>query len=267
MKRLLIPFFISAVLFSCDKADHDRPDIIDMIPGRDSADVITGLDTSSVINGLDTSYVVTDPSEVTLIAGYAQKGQLIKGSQITAYALNPDLQDMGRSYRDYIIDDMGAFIIKVASSSPYLELNAHGYYFVENSGEISSSPIYLQAIVPSSRKTANLNLLTTLIAPRVKALASGGMSLEDAEAQAQDEIMTALGYEELAYQSFTDMNVAGTNISDAILLAVSLLSQEGRSTGEVQSLIADISSELEKSGTISGILKNQLLEKADGVDA
>lgn len=238
MKKILIPFLAIVLLFACTKPDGNGSDGTEETPAE--------------VDGR--------------ISGFAQKGQLIKGSQITAYALGSDLVATGESFPAQISDDMGAFVINGKTSAPYLELNAQGYYYVENTGEISAAPIYLQALVPNGKASVNLNLLTTLIAPRVKKLISEGKSFKDAELQAQNELMRPLGYEELTYQVFSEMNIAGSSNSDAILLAASCLLQEGRSTGEVQSLITDIASSLEKNGVVSETLINKLFNTAGDID-
>lgn len=47
------------------------------------------------------------------------------------------------------------------------------------------------------------------------------------------------------------MNISEDGNSNAILLAVSCLIQEGRNAGEVQKIISDISSEFETKGNLS----------------
>jgi hypothetical protein len=62
------------------------------------------------------------------------------------------------------------------------------------------------------------------------------------------------------------MNIAGESNSDAILLAASCLLQEGRTTGEVQAMITDIASSLEKYGSVSESLTNKLFEHSGDID-
>ena len=104
------------------------------------------------------------------LQGSAQKGQLVKSSQVTAFALNDQLVSLGTSYPSAISDDLGSFKVNAVTEANYLELRAEGYYFVENTGTLASNPIYLQAIVESKEKNANINLLTTLTVSRIKHL-------------------------------------------------------------------------------------------------
>lgn len=241
MKKLFIPLLACLVIFACAKPEDNTDNTTD---GTE--------DNPSII--------------AEEIHGFAQKGQLIKGSQITAYALGSDLIATGESFPAQISDDMGTFKIIGRTTAPIFELNAQGYYFVENTGEISTAPIYLQTVVNSGQASVNLNLLTSLIAPRIKKLMSEGTLFKDAELQAQSELMRSLGYEGLTYQLFSEMNIAGESNSDAILLAASCLLQEGRTTGEVQAMITDIASSLEKYGSVSESLTNKLFEHAGDID-
>ena len=81
------------------------------------------------------------------LKGYAQKGQFIKGSQVTAFAVGADMVATGESFPANISDDLGTFAITGKTEAPYLELRAEGYYFNEVTGEVSSSPMYLEAFV------------------------------------------------------------------------------------------------------------------------
>ena len=60
-----------------------------------------------------------DKPQAIALDGYAQKGQLIKGSQITAYALDTALVATGESFPATIADDMGAFAINGKSTAQY----------------------------------------------------------------------------------------------------------------------------------------------------
>lgn len=126
------------------------------------------------------------------VTGFAQKGQLVKGSQVTAFAYDEDLIATGESFPANISDDLGSFSITGKTDAPYFELRAQGYYFNEVSGEISSSPIYLESFTRSSDKNANINILTTFTKPRIKKLIAGGKAFDDAKDQAQTEFIQAI---------------------------------------------------------------------------
>ena len=82
------------------------------------------------------------------ISGYAQKGQLNKGSQVTAFEIDANMVATGKSYPANITDALGSFSFAANVEAPYLEIRAEGYYFNEVTGENSEAPIYLEAIVP-----------------------------------------------------------------------------------------------------------------------
>lgn len=196
------------------------------------------------------------------IVGYVQKGQFIKGSTITAYALNDRLIATGESFPSVIKDDLGSFVISAEVAAPYLELQAEGYYFVENTGETSTAPIYLNAIVNSLQKNVNVNLLTTITSGRVKKLINDGQSFNSAKGQAEKEIINIFSaYSKDITIGFEEMNISEDGKSNAVLLAISCLIQEGRNAGEIQKLISDISSDLEVDGNLSDKLLNDIFNE------
>ena len=225
-----------------------------------------GLFTACVGDNVDNNE--QEIAETIDIHGAAQKGQLVKGSQVTAYALNNNLFSIGQSYPAAISDDLGSFQISATTGGKYLELRAEGYYFIENTGSISDSPIYLQSIIESKEKNANINLLTTLTVSRIRYLVSNGARFAEAKNRAQNEIIKALT--KGAYSStttvFDEMDISKDSDANAVLLALSCLLQEGRNTGEALGLISDISSNFEKTGTVSDELIEKLYSNSDRVD-
>ena len=180
------------------------------------------------------------------ISGYAQKGQFVKGSQVTAFALGEDLVATGESFPANISNDLGAFSISGSTTAPFIELRAEGYYFNEITGKVSSSPLYLEALVSSGESSANINLLTTAIKLRVKKLMKEGKSFADAKSQAQNELAAAFG--KSGYSDFERMDIAGNSSSDAALLAFASLIQCDRDASGVTTLIQEIASDLESGG-------------------
>ena len=126
------------------------------------------------------------------LSGFAQKGQFVKGSQVTAFAIGSDLVATGESFPANISDDLGAFGITGKTTAPFFELRTEGYYFNELEGATSGSPLYLEAFVKSDDSKANINLMTTAIRPRVKKLIKEGKSYAEAINQAQNELVIVL---------------------------------------------------------------------------
>ena len=170
------------------------------------------------------------------IEGYVQKGQLVKGSQVTAFVLDQQLKATGKSYPANISDDLGAFAIDIKVEEPFLELRAEGYYFNEVTGEVSESPIYLEAMGNQQSTNLNINLFTTITKPRIKKLLAEGKGWDTSTLTAQEELLAALGVEDTT-EDFTDIDITGTDKSDALLLAFACIIQQDRSISEIVTLI------------------------------
>lgn len=208
----------------------------------------------------------TNSSQSGNIRGFAQKGQLVKGSPVTAFALQQNMVATGDSYPASISDDLGAFDVAFTAQTPYLELRAEGYFFNEITGELSPSPIYLEAIAPSRSLEININLLTTIIKPRIKRLIASGAGYDDAVAQAQEELFDCFGVEYDSLSNFVDADITGSSEMDALLLAAACIIQQGRSVGEVVSLIQATAVEFEREGLLSQATIEKLAAGRDDVD-
>lgn len=206
----------------------------------------------------------TTPRNLNL-TGFAQKGQFVKGSQVTAFAVGSDLVATGESFPANISDDLGAFGITSKTAAPYFDLRAEGYYFNEMEGTVSTGPLYLEAFVKADDTKANINLMTTAIRPRVKKLIKEGKSYADAVSQAQKELLNAIGFTGTA-GNFDDMDITGTSDADGMLLAFACLVQNHRSAAEVTTLIQEIASSLETSGTLSSSVLEKVKKDAEYIN-
>lgn len=206
----------------------------------------------------------TTPKDRTL-SGFAQKGQFVKGSQVTAFAVGSDMVATGESFPASISDDLGAFSIAGKTAAPFFELRAQGYYFDEIEGAISSSPLYLEAFVKADDTKANINLMTTAIRPRVKKLIKEGKSYAEAVTQAQGELLKAIGYTGTS-GNFDDMDITGTTDADGMLLAFTCMVQSGRTAAGVTTLIQEIASDLESNGALTGAVAEKVKSKAETIN-
>ena len=202
------------------------------------------------------------------IAGYAQKGQLIKGSTITAFALDEMLKPTGESFPSAIKDDMGSFSIPMKTGAALLELRAEGYYFVENRGGVSEAPIYLTALTSAGSGKANINLLTTLTNGRIRKLMAGGKGFEQAKQEAERELMQAMemSMSNWTGNGFEHLSINGKEKGDALLLAASCLIQENRYGGEVQEMIAEMAADFEHKGYFGEELKRRWMSNRYYID-
>lgn len=190
------------------------------------------------------------------ISGVAQKGQFLRGSSVTIYALDKNLDASGLSYPTQTTDDMGSFTVSNVDAS-FIDVKANGYYYNENKKETSNSTINLQAVAAIG-SNVNVNLLTTLAYNRIKFLVKTGLSFTDAQRRAQIEVLTALGLGNTTTSNFTDMNIAGSGDANGLLLAASLLIQQDRSVGDVSKLISDIAVDIEEDGILSSELNQEI---------
>ena len=199
------------------------------------------------------------------LTGFAQKGQFVKGSQVTAFAVGSDLVATGESFPASISDDLGAFGIAGKTAAPFFELRAEGYYFNELEGATSGSPLYLEAFVKSDDSKANINLMTTAIRPRVKKLIKEGKSYAEAINQAQNELLKAIGFTGSA-GNFDDMDITGTTDADGMLLAFACMVQKDRDASQVTTLIQEIASALETNGELNATLTDKVISKAQTIN-
>lgn len=200
------------------------------------------------------------------LRGYVQKGQLLKGSSLTAFSLNPNMASTGESFPSSIKDDLGSFSLSMTSHAPFYELKAEGYYFNENTGEISEVPIYLSALVSSGQKDVNVNVLTTLTNGRIKKLIGEGKTFDEAKKESENRLLEEFSIKLSSNLSgFETLNIAKDGHANAILLATSCLIQEGRSAGEIQQLISELASDFEVDGSLSNESVEEILRQKDYV--
>lgn len=202
---------------------------------------------------------------IGLVSGVAQKGQLAKGSQVTAFALDENLIATGESFPANISDALGSFSVSGKTTAPYLELRAEGYYFNEVSGSVSDAPIYLEAIVPSSKTDANLNLFTTLTKGRIKTIIASGKKYDDAKKQAQEELAKALDLG-INGTDFEDLDITKNSDNNALLLYVACMIQNDRAISGITTAIQSAAAEFEKAGTLSSANVERLLQPSSQLD-
>jgi hypothetical protein len=171
--------------------------------------------------------VVTD-SGTTARRGTVQKGPFIHGSSITIQGLDSSLQPTGSSFAVQTTDDLGSFDIPSTVTSKYVEIIANGYYFDEISNALSASTLTLRSISDiSSDAPVHVNILTSLEADRVRQLQASGLTFGGARAQAEPEVLGLLGIPATATTSFDQLDESQQGQTNAILVAASVLLEEG----------------------------------------
>lgn len=227
LKNNLIIIFTLAVIVSCKKKDEDKP-----------------LITKDVISG------------------FIQKGPFINGTSISLYELNESYSPTGKSYTSQIVDNSGFFQINnVSLVSQYVLLKADGFYFNEVTGYNSNSPITLYCLTDLSNKNSiNINILSHLEKNRIEFLIANGFSFMKAKKQAENEVLNIFSIYKSDIIDSEILNIAEEGDNNAILLAISFITQGYRTEAELSELLANISADIRKDGILnSSSLGSQLI--------
>ena len=193
------------------------------------------------------SYAIKDLD----VAGLAQKGPFVEGSEVTAQGVDcktmefTDEKFTGKvksNKGDFGIDD-----VNLSASCALFEVS--GYYLNEFTGEKSSNKLTLHAISDlSDRKSVNINVLTELEYERVMKLVSEEkMSFADAKKQAEKEVLASLGVTDL-FESFEGMSIYEKGDGNSTLLATSVLLQSDLNAEELTDRMDAIASSITKTG-------------------
>ena len=163
------------------------------------------------------------------IAGAAQKGPFVKGSDVVLKETSADgsLEPTGREFTTKTINDKGDFEFdSLELESQYALLSAEGYYEREYTGEVSSCPMRLNAVSNlEMRKTVNINLLTHFEYKRVLNLVKEGKTFAEAKKQAAKEVFGAFGVK-IDVSSAEDLNIYNSSDGDRTLYNISRIIDE-----------------------------------------
>lgn len=199
------------------------------------------------------------------ISGIVQKGPFINGSEIVVYELSSSLNPTGKTFHG-TTNNIGRFeISSIPLESPYVELIANGFYLNEVTGELSSAPVTLNAIVNLEGKDAiNVNVLTNLEYRRIKYLINTKeLSFDEAKEQANNEILSLFSFEANALSDPELLDITAQGDDNAILLAISAILQGSYSTAEMSKNMSDIITDMETDGVLdSPTLKSMLSTQA-----
>lgn len=198
--------------------------------------------------------------------GYIQKGPFISGTTITIQELNDQLQPTGTNYQVTTSSDFGDYRLGNGITSRYVEVIAQGYYFNEVSGELSAAPLTLRAIADvTETKVVNVNVLTTLLAPRLRHIVvSDELSFDLAKQIAEQEVLSIFRVTGNPETDFEQMTISADGTSNGILLAASVLLQGDQSVAELSELLSKLSLAIKTDGVLGtdGPLVNTLEHNA-----
>lgn len=191
----------------------------------------------------------------TDLSGNIQKGPYITGSRITIQELDDELIPTGIVFETNTIDDKGSFEIPVKLNSEYVEIIASGFYFNENTGKLSDANLTLRSLVNLSEgNKTNVNILTTLTNERVRYLLQDeSMNFDEAKKQAENEVLNIFKITATDIDGFENLSICESGNNNGILLAISILLQEGNTTAELSYLANKISIDLKEDGVLSDL--------------
>ncbi|MGN6525278.1 MAG: kelch repeat-containing protein [Burkholderiaceae bacterium] len=189
----------------------------------------------------------------TATAGVAQKGPLAAGSTITVTELGLNLAPGATQHVFTTASGLGDFKPDAAFTSPNLSVVATGLYADEVAGGTSDGPVTLQSHADLATQTVlGVNLLTTLAYARIDRLVQGGAAIAAARAQAEREVLAALGIRtDAGLGDFATLDLSGTTDGDHALAALSAAFVQGRASADVAALIADVQADIAANGTIT----------------
>lgn len=201
-------------------------------------------------------------NQIINLSGHVEKGPFVRGATITAYELTKSLASTGKSYKSELINNIGEFSFpKIESNADYLELTANGYYFNENSGQLSNSTIALNAIISAkSNSDISVNVLTHLEQKRVKYLINKAVSFQNAKNQARKELFDAFFISGIDNEiSSEQITLTKNGKTSTALLGISslLLKLSENNDAKLTELLSNLSNDLES----DGVFENEISEK------
>jgi hypothetical protein len=169
------------------------------------------------------------------------------------YELNSSLNQTGKVFSTQIADNKGSFEINnVGLSSQFVEFLVNGYYFNEVTGNISPSQLSLSAIADiKDISTVNVNILTHLEKSRVEYLIGEGKDFSEAKDSAQKEVLAIFGLQDQDMDNSEMLDISVDKEENAILLAISLILQGYRPTGDLTELLANIANDIKEDGKLN----------------
>lgn len=195
------------------------------------------------------------------VTGFAEKGPFRYGTSVKIVELDSvmRLADSKRTHQTCITSSNGMFDFgSVNLVSPYVRVEANGFYKDELTGGLSSSLIKLNAVVDlSKRDSFNVNMLTHMAAPRVLKLvqdAGNNQPIGSQSGRALNDVLSSFGISlggsstggfsfggwnrgtqtTSTSKSAEDLTIFGDDDYSAALLAVSVMMQ---SFGSVKDML------------------------------
>ena len=191
--------------------------------------------------------------DVQTIGGYVQKGPFLNGTSITFSELSEEFVPTGKNFSTQINDNKGSLeLLNLTLVSPYVELEANGFYYNEVKNENSAAQLTMYALSDLTDKSSlNVNVLTHLERNRVKHLIANGLSFSEAKSQSQREILSLFEIDKQNVTNSELLDITKQGDDNAILLAVSVILQGHLSVSELSELLANISTDIREDGLLN----------------
>lgn len=211
-------------------------------------------------------------NQKTSIQGAVEKGPFVRGSVVTVYELNSDLNPTGRSFKSEILDDKGSFsLTDIELASNYVQLSVNGYYFNEVNGNLSTSQITLNALADiTNNKSINVNVLSHLEEKRVRSLMKKDKkSFIEAKKQALAEIYTSFYVKTSPTTSSELLSLTKNDDNSNILLGISaaLLNISQSDNAKLTELLSVLSTDFDDNGLIDESLKQVIKQSLEGLNS
>ena len=194
--------------------------------------------------------------------GKVQKGPFRTGSGIIVSELDSLLKPTGISYSSSTTDNLGNYELSdIKLISDYVEVNADGFYYNENTGLVSTERIRLKAIANiADSSLVNINVFTTLSYERIKYLVQKEQkSFKTAKTQAQQEILEIFDLENVEQLSSEFLNIEQTGKMNSLLLAISSIVQGEQNVAQLSELMASFALDIKEDGKLDTKGIQQLL--------
>jgi len=204
-----------------------------------------------IVSSCKKDYVSSE--KVYRLEGHAQKGPFISGANVTIIELDKNLVPTGKSYFSTIDDNAGHFTFpEVKFNSNYIQLKVEGNYYDEVLGGIPINEITLYSIVDISKDSIiNVNLLTHIEQSRVQFLLDKGISFQNAQKQAQNELLKVFNLEDKGIGNAEQLDITSPNLDGGVLLLISSIIISNYGTGlEFQEFISNFVTDFKEDGTI-----------------
>lgn len=196
------------------------------------------------------------------VQGAVQKGPFAAGSTVTFQGLDATLTPTGPSFELTVSNGAGEFSFPLFPlTTPFVEVVASGVFRSELTGTMTTVPLTLRALVPSSQLTSiRVNVFTTLVTERIRTLVGGGATFAAAVAQAEAELLATFGLGGAGLPPLGSLDLAGATSGSGALIATSVLllqvaaTRAGAPAGtvaELALLLSNLANDLAPDGVIS----------------